>query len=228
MRSSIGCQYPAIFATMIGRLRVRLSEMEAKLEEPIWAPLRVPGTANSAGELLVGFQLSSSAAPRPPMPVLKPPCRLFDIHVAVIGGRQLEDTSALLMSGIDQSLVKYELNELESQTNIIDGVQIDLAEGDNPNYLMPDGMSCHNRLWERVELPIQSLYAPSLTFSVHTEGALHSSCAFPRAVGSFCDTTRTPLALPPLLLSLEPFLAPFTHRPEHVLLWCLRHYSGKE
>ena len=160
---------------MIGRLRVRLSEMEAKLEEPMWSPLRVPGTANSAGELLVGFQLSSSADPRSPMPVLKPAFRLFDVHVAVIGGRQLEDTSALLLSGIDQSLVKYELNELESQTNIIDGVQIDLAEGENPNYMMPDGMSCHNRLWERVELPIKSLYAPSLTFSVHTDGALHPS-----------------------------------------------------
>jgi Ca2+-binding EF-hand superfamily protein len=157
-------------ASMIGRLRVRLSTMEARFEEPMWVPLRLPGTAVSAGELLVGFQLMSSDGPLVPLPSLHPTLRRFDVDIAIVGARGLEDTSALLLSTVDESLVKYELDELEGQTNVVDGQTLELAEGENPNYLMPDGKECYNRLFSNVELPVEPLYAPSLTFSVHAEG----------------------------------------------------------
>ena len=148
--------------SMIGRLRVRLSTMEARFEEPIWYPLRVPGTDMCAGEILVGFQLISSDVPCSSSPNLIPRERNFDVDVTIVGARNLEDTAAILMSSVDESLVKWELNEHEGKTPV--------ADGENPNYLMPGGKQCYTNLLKDVKLPIDGLYAPSITFSVHTEG----------------------------------------------------------
>jgi hypothetical protein len=151
-------------ASMIGRMRVRLSVMEARFEEPAWYALRVPGSDVCAGEILVGFQLISSEVPQvSPPPRLEPREKSFDLDVTIVGARCLQDSAALLLTGVNESLVKWELNDHEGKTP--------LADGENPNYLMPGGKQCYARLVEDISLPVDALYAPSVTFSVHTEGA---------------------------------------------------------
>ena len=59
--------------------------------------------------------------------------------------------------------MKWELNDYEGKTP--------LADGENPNYLMSGGKQCYTSLVEDIKLPVDTLYAPSVTFSVHTEGA---------------------------------------------------------
>ena len=154
-------------ASMIGRLRVRLSTMEARFEEPMWYPLRVPGTGVRAGEILVGFQLTSSDIPCVPR-IITPAEKPFDLEVTIIGARCLRDTAAVLMTGVNKSLVKWECNEHEGKTR--------LADGKHPNYFHPETLGekqCYTTLVEGVGLPIDGLYAPSITFSVHTKGTLH-------------------------------------------------------
>ena len=149
---------------MIGRMRVRLSVMEARFEDPAWYPLRVPGSDVCAGELLIGFQLISSEVSHvSPAPALQPRQKSFDLDVTIVGARQLQDTAAILLTGVRKSLVKWELNDYEGKTP--------LADGENPNYLMSGGKQCYTILVENIKLPVDALYAPSITFSVHTEGA---------------------------------------------------------
>ena len=151
-------------ASMIGRMRVRLSVMEARFEDPAWYPLRVPGSDVCAGELLIGFQLISSEVSHvSPAPALQPRQKSFDLDVTIVGARQLQDTAAILLTGVRKSLVKWELNDYEGKTP--------LADGENPNYLMSGGKQCYTILVENIKLPVDALYAPSITFSVHTEGA---------------------------------------------------------
>jgi hypothetical protein len=72
------------------------------------------------------------------------------------------------MTGVKQSLVKWECNEHEGKTR--------LADGKHPNYFHPETLGekqCYTTLVEGVGLPIDGLYAPSITFSVHTKGTLH-------------------------------------------------------
>ena len=154
-------------ASMIGRLRVRLSTMEARFEEPVWYPLRLPGTGRRAGEILVGFQLISADVPFVSPPTIKPDEKQFDLEVTIIGARFLQDTSAILMTGVKKSLVKWECNEHEGKTR--------LADGKHPNYFHPETRGekqCYTTLVKGVALAIDALYAPSITFSVHTKGTL--------------------------------------------------------
>ena len=191
-------------ATLLGRLRVPITEISTGFETPQWWTLRLPN-GDAAGELLVGFEMYGEKQKKlRAVKTLKPKTTTVNLTAVMVGGRGLIDTNPSLgerfgSTNVRKSKVEfYPGDEEKRSTDLVDGV--------NPTYLRVE-------TWENLELPEDELYAPSLSTQVfHETGVITSTVLLGTADLNLANHVRRHLSASKQSKRLVPQTSRLAHK----------------